>query len=186
MKRKTVGIFGGSFNPVHAGHLAVAGAAVERRLVDEVWFMPCRRNPLKDKDPEFSDKERFNLIEKALQEGLPEAVHISPETLRKFKITDVDMRLPSPSFTCDSLRRLAEENPDCNFRFIMGSDSYMDFNKWKNPDYIRRNFGLIVYPRPGYPLEAVEENCVLLDDVTLFDISSTQIRNNTNLHLSTS
>ena len=169
-------MFGGSFNPVHAGHLAVACGVLESGLVDEVWFMPCRRNPLKEENPEFTDEERLRLLSVIIEDGDESMEFLSPSLRRKMKITDVDFRLPSPSYTWKSLQLLSKENPDLEFRLIMGSDSYLGFKKWKNPDWIRENFGLIIYPRPGYEVKELEENCTLLRNVREFDISSTEIR----------
>lgn len=176
MKRK-IGVFGGSFNPVHEGHLAVACGVLRSGLVDEVWFMPCRRNPLKDNEPEFAEKDRVELLRDKIESGAGSFNFFTPEMRGRLKITDVDFRLPSPSYTWKSLQQLSLENPDCDFRLIMGADSYLGFKNWKRPDWIRENFGLIIYPRPGYEIQNVEDNCVLLRNMKEYDISSTEIRN---------
>ena len=169
-------MFGGSFNPVHAGHFAVACGALDSGMVDFVWFMPCRQNPLKAEPPRFSDSERIEMLSNILENGDDAMGFLTPSHRNKMKITDVDFRLPSPSYTWKSLEVLARENPECDFTLIMGADSYLDFKNWKNPDWIRENFGLIIYPRPGYEIKELEENCRLLRDVKEFDISSTEIR----------
>ena len=176
MKTK-IGIFGGSFNPVHEGHMAVACGVLARNLVDEVWFMPCRRNPLKKSDPEFSDSERMTLLREHIDNGPKLFDFFSSEMKGKLKITDVDLRLPAPSYTWNSLQTLSEKHPECSFTLIVGADSYADFHKWKQSDRIRENYGLIIYPRPGYSVGSVAENCTLLEGMKEYDLSSTQIRN---------
>ena len=181
MGEKT-GVFGGSFNPVHKGHLAVACGVLKAGLVDEVWFMPCRQNPLKEGEPEFSADERVSLIEDMIDKGADSLDFFEVDMKKKLRITDVDLRLPSPSYTWKSLRQLTLENPDRRFCLIMGADSYEDFRRWKRHDWIRENFGLIIYPRPGHKIEVLEENCMMLENVKEYDISSTDIRNRTSFN----
>ena len=138
-----VGVLGGSFSPVHKGHLEVARTVVERGLVDEVWLMPCRRNPLKDGSTTMPDAERLRLLNKAADyyNGLMEREAVM--------VKDTELGMPEPSFTADTLRKLSVEYPGIELRLITGADSYINFNRWKEWRWIEANFRPIVYPRPG-------------------------------------
>lgn len=165
-----VGIFGGSFSPVHTGHMAVATAVVANGLADEVWMMPCRRNPLKDGSGLLPDTERLEMLTKAVdyQNRI-----IGGE---KLKICDYEISRPGPSYTADTLRHFVEIHPDKKFRLIMGADSFLGFTKWKDWVWIKDNFSPIIYPRPGYPLNESGPEWTPLKNVKLVDISSTQLR----------
>lgn len=157
--KKTVGVFGGSFNPPHEGHVRLARALVERGIVDEVWLVLSPLNPLKEHPEELaSDADRLEMLRLAV-EPYPE-----------LKTCDVELTMPRPSYTVDTLRLLQKLNPDCRFRLIVGADNYQIFHRWKEPGYIKTHFAPIVYPRPGYPAEG----CV--EGLPLTDLSSTQIR----------
>lgn len=166
----TVAVFGGSFSPFHIGHLEVAKGILEQKLADEVWLMPCKKNPLKDSDTLISDSRRLKMLEDAVnytnQAGFE----------GKIKISDLELRMPVPSFTCATLEKLKKENPDIKFRIAVGGDSYLNFESWKNWEWIEKNFEPIVYPRPGYEINVVRPGWTLLKDVAVHDVSSTQIR----------
>lgn len=166
---RTIGIFGGSFSPVHTGHLNVALGALRQRLAEEVWLMPCRRNPLKDGGELMADSKRLDLLKKAVG-------YYKEETEGRIRICDMELSMPMPSYTSDTLRRLQSNYPDCNFRLICGADSYLGFKRWKDWQWIEENFNPVVYPRPGYEIEELRPNWTMLEGVTLSDISSTRLR----------
>lgn len=155
----TVGIFGGSFNPVHNGHIKIAETILERNLADEVWLTVSPLNPIK-KHPEtlLPDVERM------------EMTRLATEDVSGLKASDIELTLPKPSYTINTLRMLSAMYPDTKFRLIIGSDNMLIFDRWKSHDEILRVYNPIVYPRPGY-------NCdTALKDFPEIEISSTQIR----------
>lgn len=160
-----IGIFGGSFDPIHTGHAMVANFIAQCNVVDEVWIMVSRRNPLKNHDVFVEDTARLEMARRVAKE------------CRNVKVTDVEMELPSPSYTVDSLKELKHRYPEHDFKIIIGSDSLHGFEKWKESDRIRKEFGLIVYPRPGYPMpleEGIGET--FLQGAPEFSISSSLVR----------
>lgn len=166
----TVAVFGGSFSPVHTGHMAVASAVLDRGLADKVMMLPCRLNPLKAPDTLLPADFRLLLLEKAIE--YCNRNRNSDEII----LDTIELSLPSPSYTCDTLRRLRSNHPDTVFRLLVGGDSHQNFHKWKNPEWIERNFSPIVYPRPGYTIENLRKGWTLLDNVDFYDVSSSQIR----------
>lgn len=169
---KRIAILGGSFSPVHAGHTSVAAGILERGLANEVWLMPCRRNPLKESSPAILDSLRLQLLRLAADytvrsRSLPEG---------SIRVSELELALPEPSFTCDTLSYLQNSYPGFRFRLAMGADSHNDFSKWKNFEWIERNFSPIVYPRPGYSLDERRSGWDYLDDMQPVDISSSEIR----------
>lgn len=166
-------IFGGSFAPVHEGHLAVAQGVLQNGLAGEVWMLPCRRNPLKEDSPEYSDEERVRMIETAVKR-LESEGRVDKDTI---KVCDIEFTMPSPSYTSDTLRTLQALYPDREFRLVVGADSYLNFTKWRDWEWLEANFSPIIYPRPGYELTEVRERWTVLKDVRQVDISSTEIRN---------
>lgn len=159
-----IGILGGSFDPIHTGHAILANFASQSKLVNKVWLMVSRRNPLKSQT--IAD-ELDRLAMARIVAGNCENVEVS----------DFEMHLPEPSYTYDTLRALKEVYPDDEFKIIIGSDSLGNFPKWRNGDKIIKEFGVIVYPRPGYPLPDKElEGFEFLREVPVSDISSTLIR----------
>ncbi|MBD5226230.1 MAG: nicotinate-nucleotide adenylyltransferase [Bacteroidales bacterium] len=155
----TVGIFGGSFNPVHNGHLMVAKTIVERNIAGEVWLTVSPLNPIK-KDPEclLPDRERM------------EMARLAVEDISGLKASDIELTLPRPSYTITTLRTLSELYPNYTFRLIIGSDNMLIFDRWKDHDEIMRLYTPIVYPRPGYECD------IALKDFPEMEISSTEIR----------
>lgn len=155
---------------MHKGHMEVARAAIEKRLVDKVIMMPCRRNPLKDGSATMEDDERLRYLAAAA------ACYNMALGEEKITIDDMELGMPEPSYTRDTLLELRKRYPDIKFRVLTGADSYLNFKKWKDWEWIERNFSPIVYPRPGYPIEEVRTEWTLLDGVEENDVSSTAIR----------
>ncbi len=169
---RTIGIFGGTFDPPHAAHLAVACAALRQGGVDEVWMMVSPCNPFKSGRRMSPESDRLAMTRLAV-ESLPD------ECRRRIKVSDFEMRLPRPSYTIATLRALSAAFPGCSFRLIIGGDNLAAFGRWKNPDEIISHYGLIVYPRPGEEASASDKmppGCVILKGVPMKADSSTAIR----------
>lgn len=165
-----VAVFGGSFSPVHSGHLAVAQGVLSRKLADEVWMTPCRLNPLKDGSQLMPDSVRISLLEKAV-DWVNAGFVGSP-----VKICDIELGMPSPSYTADTLRLLQRRYPGHDFVLLAGADSYLDFKRWKDWEWIESDFHPVMYPRPGSKVEELRPTWTLLDNVREVDISSTELR----------
>lgn len=164
MKKQT-GIFGGSFNPVHLGHLALAKEIRRQAQLDEVWMMVSPQNPLKRRDDLLDDALRLELMEKAVahEEGLT--------------ASDYEFHLPRPSYTWDTLEHLRHDYPNRHFSLIIGADNWQEFARWYRADDITRRYPLWIYPRPDYPLdEASLPAKAQVVEAPLMDISSTDIR----------
>lgn len=180
MNRKKIAIIGGSFSPIHIGHASIAEELIRSSLAEEVWLMPCRRNPLKAVSP-IDDRLRLHLLDKAAayvngrlcQNNSPE----DDSNACPVKICRLELELPVPSYTWKTLDALKKKFPDFDFAVAIGADSCADFDKWARAEWIKENFEIMVYPRPGTCLEDVKtDGFVVLDEVRLHDVSSTEIR----------
>lgn len=162
---KKVGIFGGSFNPIHIGHLALANYLCEYGEVDEVWFLVSPHNPLKERGDLWPDETRLRLVELAI------------EGYSKFRASDFEFNLPRPSYMVNTLRALRTSHPELQFTLIIGSDNWDVFPRWYKYDELLAENHLIIYPRPGHPVhqDSLPPN-VRLVDTPLLEISSTFIR----------
>ncbi len=161
----TVGLLGGSFNPIHIGHLALANYLCEYGGVDEVWFMVSPHNPLKSHAELWDDDLRLQLVREAI-DGYP-----------RFKVTDIEFQLPRPSYMVHTLDALKERYPAVRFVPIIGSDNWHCFTQWFQYERILNENHLLVYPRPGFPIDAQTlPASVTVVDAPLLDISSTFIR----------
>lgn len=158
-------MFFGSFNPIHIGHLAIANYIVEYTDIDQLWFVISPQNPLKKRKGLLADYHRLALVRAAIEGD------------RRFKASDIEFKLPQPSYTIDTLAYLREEFPEREFVIIMGADGLSTFDKWKNYKEIIRTTQRYVYFRPGNDIKAQKniENCVFVDAPQM-DISSTFIR----------
>jgi nicotinate-nucleotide adenylyltransferase len=153
---KRIGIFGGSFNPIHNGHIALAQAVLRQCALDEVWLMVSPQNPLKRNSADLLDDQlRLQMAEKAL------------EGVEGVKACDYEFRLPKPSYTWNTLQHLSKDYPDCTFSLLIGGDNWAHFTRWRHWKDILRCHQVIVYPRDEYPGTI---------DVPLLDVSSTEIR----------
>lgn len=165
VKQMNIGIFSGSFNPVHIGHLALANYLCEYEGLDQVWFMVSPRNPLKEADELMDDSLRLKLVQLAV-EGYP-----------KFRASDFEFRLPRPSYTVHTLDELRRAYPQHVFHLIIGSDNWLLFPRWRESERILATTPLIVYPRPGYPVDPQTLSpTVRMTSAPVFEISSTFIR----------
>ncbi len=163
-----IGLYFGSFNPIHVGHLIIAQYMIQRDDIDAVWFVVSPQNPFKNKTTLLEDYHRLALV------------RIATEDEPKFKAEDIEFGLPQPSYTIDTLTYLKEKHPDKNFSLLMGEDNLRGFNKWKNYEQILANHHLFVYPRiEGEPIEHTLKGHVSVtfcEDVPLMKISASYIR----------
>lgn len=170
-----IGIYGGSFSPVHIGHIGVAESVLRSGLVDKVMLMPCKRNPLKSDSPEFSDDKRMEWLRSAVSYFNS----VADENLKgRLEICDLELTMDDPSYTYKTMEKLSEKYPDTEFSLIMGADSYRSFPKWRESEQLEKKYRIIVYPRPGY--EVVKNingrRIVIMPEERLFEVSSTRIR----------
>lgn len=160
-----IGVFSGSFNPIHIGHLALANYLCEYEGLDEVWFLVSPHNPLKEESGLMDDKLRLKLVRLAVA------------GYSKFRASDFEFHLPRPSYTVHTLDELKRAYPRHTFHLIIGSDNWALFSRWYQSERILAENLLLVYPRPGYPVEAASlPRNVRLVDSPVFEISSTFIR----------
>lgn len=160
-----IGVFGGSFNPIHIGHCMIASMAASTETIDEVWVMVSPQNPLKSESGLIPEQERLRLARLAL------------EDCRDVKVSDFEFHLPKPTYTYSTLRALKKEYPQHDFRLLIGSDNWLLFNKWRDSEKIISEFGIVIYIRPDYPIEGkLPENVEVLEGMPQLFLSSTMIR----------
>jgi len=160
-----VGLFFGSFNPIHVGHLIIAKYMCNFTELDEVWFVVSPQNPFKEK------KSLGNMYDRL------EMVNLALEGEDKLRASDIEFNLPQPSYTVDTLIHLREKYPNKEFMLIMGEDNLQGFSKWKNADVILRDYKLIVYPRPGYDAGKYKDHpSVVMTETPMMELSSTFLR----------
>lgn len=160
-----IGLYFGSFNPIHVGHLIVANTMATATDLEQVWFIVSPQNPFKKNKSLLHEFDRYDMVERAISEN------------SRLKASDIEFSMPRPSYTIDTLIRLQEKYPQHQFKLIIGEDNLDQFANWKNYDKILDYFGLYVYPRP----KAVESTFkqhpnVRLVESPLLDISATYIR----------
>lgn len=162
---KHIGLFFGSFNPIHVGHLIVANSMLELTDMDEVWFVVSPQNPLKERHTLLADHHRLRMVQEAIEDNY------------RMRACDVELHLPIPSYTVVTLAQLSDKHPDKRFSLIMGGDNLENFRRWRNWEHILEHYSLYVYPRPGSLLDSLAEHPhVHLVDVPTMDISSSYIR----------
>jgi len=162
-----VGLFFGSFNPVHIGHLAIANYFSTFSDLKEIWMVVSPHNPLKKKKSLLNQYDRLDMLNMALQD--------TPEGIRS---CDIEFRLKQPSYTIDTLTYLKEKYSKNEFAIIVGSDNLASFHKWKNYEEIIRQYWIYVYPRPGYDMGPYEGHPKFIPiDAPVIEISSSFIRN---------
>jgi len=162
---KKTGLFFGSFNPIHAGHLIIASYMANFTDLNEVWLVISPQNPLKNK------KGLGNMYDRL------EMARLATEPSEQLKVSDIEFNLPKPSYTVDTLAYLHEKYPDREFVLIMGADNLVSFKKWKNYEVLLNNYKLYVYPRPGADTSEWKDHpSVTLTETPQMEISSTFIR----------
>ncbi len=158
------GLFFGSFNPIHNGHLAIARYLLEKRHCEKLWFVVSPQNPWKQEQDLLEEQKRLEIVKEA----------ISGEA--NMDVCDIEFSMPRPSYTYQALRLLKENYPEREFALIMGGDNLQKFHDWKNYREIMANHTLFVYPRPGIVLSGTEEKNVVLVNAPQIAVSSTDIR----------
>ena len=161
-----IGLFFGSFNPIHTGHLIIANIMAETTDLSKVWFVVSPQNPFKPAKGLLHEFDRFDMVRAAVYDNF------------KLEASDVEFHLPKPSFTIHTLVYLQEKHPGKKFVVIMGEDNLPSFKKWKNHEMILENHELYVYPRPGVQLSELKSHPnVKFIESPLLDISATFVRN---------
>lgn len=161
-----IGLYFGSFNPVHLGHLLVATHIKEEADLDEIWFIVSPQNPFKNGIDLAAENHRLEMLKLAI------------EPIPYFKVSDIEFHLPKPSYTHLTLKTLKKEYPNNAFNLIIGEDNLVKFNEWKEADWIQKNIKILVYNRTNQQTinNTIAKNLQILK-LPLFDISSTEIRN---------
>jgi nicotinate-nucleotide adenylyltransferase len=171
---KNIGLFFGTFNPIHVGHLILANFMAQQPEIDQVWMVVTPRNPFKEKDTLLADIHRLALVREAVDEN------------PLLQASNIEFDLPQPNYTVDTLIHLVEEHPENNFTLIMGEDNLRSFHKWKNYEVILENHDILVYPRVYTESEKLETSVqakkmaahpkIKLVDAPLMKVSSSVIR----------
>lgn len=162
---KKTGLYFGSFNPIHIGHLVIAEQLVENTDLEELWFVVSPQNPLKKRSSLLDDRQRLHLVNLAIDDD------------PRFRACDIEFSLKKPSYTSFTLQVLREKYPRREFCLIMGEDNLQSFRKWYNYEHIIENYGIYVYPRPGYDGGDLRNyRNVHIVNAPLMEISSTMIR----------
>jgi nicotinate-nucleotide adenylyltransferase len=160
-----IGLFFGSFNPIHIGHLIIAGYMTNFTDLEEVWLVVSPQNPLKAKKGLADMYDRL------------EMARLATEAAEKIRVSDIEFKLPQPSYTVDTLAHLQEKYPAREFVLIMGADNLASIKKWKNYEVLLNNYAIYVYPRPGTDLsEWVNHPSITLTATPQMEISSTFVR----------
>ena len=161
-----VGLYFGSFNPIHVGHLIIANHIAYNTELDEVWFIVSPQNPFKETSSLLNEQHRYSLVKIAIEDE------------KKLKANNVEFLMPKPSYTIDTLMYLSEKFKKHAFTLIVGSDSYLNFEKWKNFKQIIINYNILIYPRLSFTIKKNLPATVKIINAPLIEISSTQIRKN--------
>ena len=159
-----IGLYFGSFNPIHIGHLAIANYFVEFSDMEQLWFVVSPQNPFKEKKSLLAENHRLALVNVAIEDDL------------RFKASNVEFSMPQPSFTVDTLVYLKEKYPEHEFVLIMGEDNLKGFHKWKNYDQILNNHQIFIYPRDYKTINKVVYDNITVVDAPLIEVSSSFIR----------
>lgn len=165
---KKIGLFFGSFNPIHIGHLILANYILENTDMGELWFVVSPQNPFKEKKSLLQDHNRLDMVQLALK------------NYPNMRASNVEFSLPVPSYTIDTLAYLKEKHPEFTFSLIMGEDNLKSLHKWKNADKLIRDYQIIVYPRLSSDKSAGNTNFsgknVSLINAPIIELSATEIR----------
>ena len=159
------GLYFGSFNPIHIGHMAIANFMIEFSELDQLWFVVSPQNPLKEKKSLLKDYHRLEMVRLAVEED------------DRFRASDIEFHLPTPSYTIDTLAYLEEKHPGIEFQLVMGADGLRTFHKWKHAELITQKYHRLIYPRPDTDMNAASllPNATVVD-APLMEISSSFIR----------
>ncbi|MFT3979177.1 MAG: nicotinate (nicotinamide) nucleotide adenylyltransferase [Ferruginibacter sp.] len=159
-----IGLYFGSFNPVHQGHLIIASHVINETDLNEIWLIVSPQNPFKNAAGLLNEHQRFHLLQIAL------------ENEAKIKPSNIEFKLPRPSYTVNTLTYLKEKYPQHEFYIVMGSDGFQNINKWHNAEVILKNYPIYIYKRPGFEIEDDFGADIQVLQAPLLEISSTHIR----------
>jgi nicotinate-nucleotide adenylyltransferase len=166
--KKKIGLFFGSFNPIHVGHLVIAEYMAEFTDLKQVWFVISPQNPLKPSKSLLAENQRIKMVRMAIEYD------------NRFKASSVEFDMPRPSYTINTLTYLSEKHPDTDFVLIMGMDNLVTLHKWKNFEQILKNYQIYIYPRKEVhplPKEFEKHPSVKITEAPVMELSSTFIRN---------
>jgi len=161
-----IGLYFGSFNPIHTGHLIIASHVLNQTNLQQVWLVVSPQNPFKQESSLLNEYHRLHLAQLAVEDD------------NRLRVSDIEFKLPRPSYTIDTLIYLQEKYPQHSFTIVMGSDSFQNLPKWKNADLLIKNYSFIVYNRPGAPVTDTHQAKATVLDAPLLTISATLIRKN--------
>lgn len=159
-----IGLYFGSFNPVHMGHLIIASHAVNETDLNQVWFVVSPQNPFKQSSTLLNEYHRLHLVKSSI------------DGENNLRASSVEFNLPKPSYTVDTLAYLKEKHPEHEFAILMGSDGFQNLHKWKNYELIVKEHPIYIYKRPGFDVAETHGARVQVLDAPLLEISSTHIR----------
>jgi nicotinate-nucleotide adenylyltransferase len=159
-----VGLYFGSFNPIHVGHLIIANHILNESDLQKIWFVVSPQNPFKESVALLNEYDRFHLVQKAVEND------------PRLKASDIEFSLPKPSYTVHTLAYLREKYPNYAFSIIMGSDGFQNLDKWKNVSAIVSQYPIIIYERPGFAIKNDLGANIRIMKAPLLEISATHIR----------
>jgi len=159
-----IGLYFGSFNPIHIGHLIIANHILNETSINKIWFIVSPQNPFKESKTLLNEFDRLHLVRLATQDD------------NRIKCSDIEFNLPKPSYTSNTLMFLSEKYPEHQFSLIMGSDSYQNLDKWKNYETIINNYPVYVYKREGHAIKNTFEKKAVILNAPIIQISASQIR----------
>jgi nicotinate-nucleotide adenylyltransferase len=160
-----IGLYFGSFNPIHVGHLIIASHVLSVTDIEKVWFVVSPHNPLKESKSLLNENHRLHLVRLAIEEE------------PNFMASNIEFTLPKPSYTIDTLTYLKEKYPTNEFTVIMGGDSLQNLPKWKNYEQLLDQYNILVYQRPGFTNNMLQHKNVAILPAPLLELSATAIRN---------
>ena len=159
-----IGLYFGSFNPIHIGHLIIANHVLNETPMNKIWFIVSPQNPFKESKTLLNEFDRLHLVRLATQDD------------NRIKCSDIEFNLPKPSYTSNTLAFLSEKYPEHQFSLIMGSDSYQNLDKWKNYETIINNYPVYVYKREGHEIKKTFDKEAVILNAPIIQISASQIR----------
>lgn len=159
-----VGLYFGSFNPIHVGHLIIANHIINETSLQKIWFVVSPQNPFKSSASLLNEYDRLHLVRKAIEND------------SRFRAIDIEFYLPKPSYTVHTLAYLKEKQPSYEFSIILGSDSLQNIKKWKNAEMIIDNYPIMVYQRSGFEVEKKFHEKLQILQAPLLDVSASHIR----------
>ncbi len=161
-----IGLYFGSFNPIHTGHLIIASHVLNQTNLQQVWFVVSPQNPFKPANSLLNEYHRLHLVQLAVEDDI------------RLRASDIEFKLPKPSYTIDTLVYLKEKYPQHQFEIIMGSDSFQNLPNWKNAPLLKSDYSFIVYNRPGFEIKQHAVASLRVLDAPLLTISATHVRDN--------